>query len=106
MARVPTLLLAVLVIFASAQCFGKCLGDSCKGAPSARCHPHQKTASHCSNDVFIADESSAATQHPDIAVSPIGVSLAVEPEFSSRSITVARFTSPPLLVRSITILKI
>jgi hypothetical protein len=107
MARLPTLLLAVLILLASSQCFGKCLSDSCKETNSAPCHPQQKTASHCSNEVFIADESTAAAQHPpDIAIPHMVVSPAEAMPFSPLLVTVAQSASPPLLVRSITILKI
>jgi hypothetical protein len=83
------------------------LSDSCKETNSAPCHPHQKTASHCPNDVFIADESTAAAQHPPNIASPhMAVSPADEPMRSPLPVTLARSASPPLLVRSITILKI
>jgi hypothetical protein len=107
MTRLPALLVAALVLLASTQCFAKCLGDSCKETNSAPCHPHQKTSSHCSSQSFVADESTAAAHHPpDIAVLHMAVSLAGAPEFSSPSVTWMRSASPPLLVRSITILKI
>jgi hypothetical protein len=107
MARLPTLLLAVLILLASSQCFGKCLSDSCKETHSAPCHPHQKTASHCSNDFFTADESTAAAQHsPDITIVHLIVSPAGALLFSSAPVTPARSASPPVLIRSITILKI
>ena len=107
MTRLPTLLLAVLILLASSQCFGKCLSDSCKETHSAPCHPHQKTASHCPDDVFIADESTVAALHsPDVAVPHMAVSPAGAMLLSSASLTLARSASPPLLIRSITILKI
>jgi hypothetical protein len=107
MARLPTLLLAVLILLASSQCFGKCLSDSCKETNSAPCHPQQKTASHCSNDFFIADEAIAAAQHPpDIGIPQLTVSPDGALLLPPLPVTVAQFASPPLLIRSITILKI
>ena len=107
MARLTTLLLAVLILLASSQCFGKCLSDSCQETNSAPCHPHQKTASHCSNDFFIADEAIAAAQHPlDVGILQLTVSPAGALLFSLLPVKVAWFAPPPLLIRSITILKI
>jgi hypothetical protein len=103
----PALLLTVIVLLSSTQCFGKCLSDSCKETNSAPCHPHQKTASHCSQQSLVADESTAPAQHsPDSAFPHVIASLGGVMVFSSPTVKLAPSASPPLLVRSITILKI
>src|SRR5579864_1307014 len=105
MARLPVLLLTVLVLMASTQCFGKCLSDSCQGTRS--CHPHQKTSSHCSSQSLVADESPAAAHHPSgLTALHLTAPLSGAPVLSSQSVAPPQSASPPLLVRSITILKI
>src|SRR5580704_5330019 len=101
----PALLLTVLILLSSTQCFGKCLSDSCKETNSAPCHPHQKTASHCSQQSLVADESAPALHHPpDSAFPHMIVFLGGAAVFSSPPVTLAPSASPPLLVRSVTIL--
>src|SRR5579864_4511453 len=104
MARLPVLLLTVLVLMASTQCFGKCLSDSCQGTRS--CHPHQKTSSHCSSQSLVADESPAAHHPSGLSALHMTAPLSGAPALSSQSVAPAQSALPPLLVRSITILKI
>jgi hypothetical protein len=59
-----------------------------QGNQLAPCHPHQKTASHCSQQSLVADESAAAANHPpDSAFPHMIASLGGVMVFSSPPVT-------------------
>ncbi len=103
MARSTTLLVALLVFLASAQCFARCMEGACQQKHS--CHSRVKA---CSHQDLIADDSVAGTRHSvESGAVVVPVARIAAPLLPAASFRPQPPISPPTAAsQSATILKI
>jgi hypothetical protein len=100
------ILVTVLAVLASALCFGSCVTSSC-AQPSGSCHHNQKkTVEPCGHRPLVADEAAQSAGHPLMTLAPVPLVISVWTPSRPQPAPPALSPSPPLLTRSLTILKI